>query len=90
MHDMVVQAMDGLNEVADELGVERDLEAECVFYRTDRGQGVDGGADTADSLDEKPRITGVTTLQDRFQAAEHLAGRPGLGDFSAINFNVYP
>jgi hypothetical protein len=51
---------------------------------------MDGGADPADTLHEKPCIARVTAFQDGLQATVHLTGRPCLGNLPFIHFDIYP
>jgi hypothetical protein len=48
-----------------------------------------GGADTADALDEQPRIARISAFEDVLQATIHLAGGPCLGNLASINFDIY-
>ena len=61
----------------------RNLDAERVFHRADRGQRVDRGADAADALAEGPGVARIAPLQDHFDAAPHGARRHGVADMPA-------
>jgi len=49
VNDVVVQAVRDENQVANVLGVRRNLELEGIFYGAHRGHGVDRGADSAET-----------------------------------------
>ncbi len=80
VHDVVVHVLRADHQVADEVGVGRDLDVERVLDRADRGDGVHQGADAADALREGPGVARVAAPQDDLDAAHHRAGRVGLGD----------
>ena len=73
MHDVVMHILRGNHQIADELRILRDHIAECVFDSPDRGDAVDDRADAAETLCKRPRIPGITSLQDQFDAAHHRA-----------------
>ena len=74
MDYVVMQAVDALNQVPDQLGIQWNLKLQCVFNGTNGCQGMDGGADAADTLDEMPGVARVSALENDFKSPEHLAG----------------
>jgi hypothetical protein len=65
---------------AEQVGVLRDLDAQCVLHRAHAGQRVGAGAHAADALDEGPGVARVAALQDDFEAAPHRAGGHRVAD----------
>src|ERR1019366_3004738 len=71
VHHMVLHIKRQFHDVANDLGVDRDLDANGVFHRADRRHRVDGGADAANALGESPGITRIASLEDDFNATPH-------------------
>jgi hypothetical protein len=46
------------------------------------------GADPANTLGKHPGIARIAAQHDLLDAPPHLARRPGIGDFSAVNFAI--
>src|SRR5271157_709016 len=80
--------MRGDDHVADVLRVERHLEGKRILDRAHRRDGVNGGAHAADALGEHPGVARVAPLEDDFDAAPHLARRPGLAHLAAVDLAV--
>ena len=80
MHDVVVHLQRQLHDIADGIGVFRDLDRQRVFDRAHRGQRVGAGADAADPLGEGPGVARIAAAQDDLDAAPHRAGRDGVAD----------
>ena len=77
---MVMHIQRELHDVADGVGVFRDLDVQRVFDGANRGQRVGAGADAADPLGEGPGVARVAALEDDFKAAPHRAGRDRVAD----------
>ena len=80
MHHVVVHVLRADHQIADQLGVVRNLVFERIFHRAHRGDAVHQGAHAADALGEGPGIARVAPAQDDLDAAHHGAGAGGLGD----------
>ena len=80
MHDMIMHLQRELHQVADRIGVFRDLDLQRVFDRAHRGQRVGAGADAAYPLGEGPGVARVAAAQDDLDAAPHRAGGDGVAD----------
>jgi hypothetical protein len=74
MDDVILNALGTCDHIPDILRIQGNFHIQCVLDRTDRGNGMNGGSDTADPLGKKPGIPGVAVLQDNFHAAPHLPG----------------
>ena len=88
VHDEVMHRVRQDDQVADVLGVERNLHLQRVFHRPHRGDGMHRGAHAADALGDGPGVARIAAQQDQFNTAPHLAGRPGLLDAAAIDIDV--
>ena len=88
MDNMILHRVLRHDNIAHVLGVQRNLHLESVLHRADGGDGVNGGADTAEALGIDPGILGGTPLEDGFNTAPHLGRRPGVGDGAAVDFHV--
>ena len=89
-HDVVAHEQRAGEHVADQPGVGRDLDAERLLHRADRGGGMDAVAGAADALGEQPRIAGVAAGQDRLHAPEHRGRGPCPGDAAAGDVGIDP
>ncbi len=81
MHEVVLRVLRQHHQVADRVRIGRYIDTECVFDGAARNQRMNAGADTADTLRKCPGVTRVTTLQNHFQPAPHVAGRDGVADY---------
>ncbi len=88
MHDVIVHAMRGDDQVADVLRIERNFERERILDRAHRGDGVHGRAHPANALREHPGVARVAAFQDHLDAAPHLPGRPGLAYLAVVDLAV--
>jgi hypothetical protein len=88
VHHVVVDVLRPVHQVADELGIARDLDAQGVLDRAHRGKAVHEGADPADALREGPGVAGVAAFQDGLDAAHHGPGAVGLGDVVALHLGL--
>ena len=84
VHQVVLHVERRIHQVADDVGVLRDLDADGVFDRTDGRESVNAGADAADAFDERPGVAGVTALQNDLEAAPHGAGAHGIDDLAVL------
>lgn len=55
---MVMNVERGIQDVADQIGVLRDLDADCILNGTDGGKRVNTRTDAADAFNERPRRRG--------------------------------
>ena len=74
MSQVVLAVQRSVHQVADDVGVLRNLDPERIFNRTDGGQSMNTSADTADAFHKGPCITGVASLENDFKTAPHCAG----------------
>ena len=84
VHHVVVHILRPDHQVADQFGVVRDLDLECILHRAHRGDAMHQRADAANALGESPGVARVAAAQDDFDAAHHGAGRVGLGDLPGL------
>ena len=77
---VVLAVQRSVHQVADDIGVLRNLNSESIFNRADGRQSMNTGADAADALHKGPCITGVASLQNNFKTAPHRAGRHCVDD----------
>ncbi|CAM2154319.1 hypothetical protein PT2222_300024 [Paraburkholderia tropica] len=80
VHEVVVHPQRGLHEIADEIRILGNRDAERVLHRAHRRERVRARADAADALDERPRIARIAAAQDHFEAAPHRARGDRVGD----------
>ena len=78
VHQMVMDVKGRIHQVADDVGVFRNLDADCVFHRTYGGQRVNTGTDAADTFHKRPGVTRIAALQNHFQTAPHRARALGV------------
>ena len=67
--DVVLYRQRRSHDVADVVGVLRDLDAESILYGAQGAQSVCARADAADALDVRPGIARVAVLHDELEAA---------------------
>ena len=87
---VILHHLRACDQIADDPGVLGNVNAEGIFNRTDAGERMHHGADTADTLRPDPGLPGIAALQDNLHAAEHGPGTPRVGDFSAVELRLYP
>ena len=78
VHHVVLDELGAEHEVAHQLRVLGDGDAQGVLHRPHAGEGVHGGAHAADALGEGPGIAGIAALEDLLDAADHGAGAEGV------------
>ena len=88
MHHVVLHVLRAEHQVAHQLGVGRDHDAQCVLHRAHRGQRMDGGADAASPLGKSPRVARVAPFQDDLQPAHHGARAERVRDFSVLHLDL--
>ena len=86
MHDMIMDILRTVHQVADQLRIRRDGVIERVFHRTNGCQPMHQRADAADALREGPGIARIATPQDDLDTAHHGPCRVGL--CNAITFHL--
>ena len=84
VNHMVLDILRQLHDVADDLRVLGDGDAQGVFHRAHRSERVNGGAHAADAFAECPGIARIAALQDHLEAAPHGAGRDGVADDAVV------
>ena len=85
VHDVVVDVLRTDHQVTNQLGVTRHFGADGIFDRAHGRNAVYEGADAADALRERPRVTRVAVPQDDLYASHHGAGRVRLRDLVAVH-----
>ncbi len=80
VHEVVLRVQRRVHQVADDVRVLRDLDAQRILDRAHRGERVDARAHAADALDERPRVARVAALEDHLEAAPHRAGGDRVAD----------
>jgi hypothetical protein len=88
MDDVIVLILRTMQEVSEDSGIVGDLDADCVFDCPHRGQSMDIRSDAAGALHEMLGISGIPSLQHDFDTPKHLAGTPGIYNFTAGHFNL--
>jgi hypothetical protein len=88
MDDVVLHGPHAGHEVADQLGAAGDGILESILHRPDRGDGMDAGADAADTLGHGPGVARVTALEDPFDATELGGTGPGVADPAVVGFHL--
>ena len=84
VHQMVVHVERGIDQVAHDVGVLRDLDPEGVLDAAHGRKGVNARADAADAFDEGPGVARVAALENDLEASPHRAGAHGVGDSSVV------
>ena len=80
MHQVIMVHEAELHEVADDIGVIGDVNAEGVFNGLHGRQGMGARAHAADALGKGPGVTRVAAFKDNFYAAKDGAAGNGIGD----------
>ena len=80
VHQMVLYVQGCIHQVADDVGVLRDLDADGVFDGAHGCKRVNAGADAADAFDERPGVARIAPLENHFETAPHRAGAHRVGD----------
>src|SRR3989339_1260313 len=68
------------HDLADQVGVFGDDDAQRVFHGTHRGQRVAAGTNPANALHESPGVTWVAAFENDLQPAPHGAGGDRVAD----------
>ena len=84
VNDMVLNVERGIQDVADQIGVLRDLDADCILNGANGGKRVNTRTDAADAFNERPGVAGIAALQNDFEAAPHRAGAHGVDNLAVI------
>ena len=91
VHDMIVHVLRSDHQIADEIGVCRNLVGERIFDRAHGGYAVHQRADATDALREAPCLTRITPAQDDLDAAHHRARRISrLDRAGSVGFGLDP
>ena len=81
---VVLRVQGRVDQVADDVGVLRNLPADGVLDGAHGGKGVNAGADAADAFDECPGVARIAALEDDFQTAPHRARGIGVGKLAVV------
>ena len=81
VHEVVVRVERRVDEVADDVGVLRDLDADRVFNGAHGRKRMNARADAADAFNERPCVARIAPLQNDFETAPHRAGAHRVDDF---------
>ena len=84
---VVLHVLGAEHQVADELRIGRHGDAQRIFDRPYRREGVHGRADAAHPLGKRPRVARVASLQDDLDAAHHRPGAVGIDDLAVLHFD---
>ena len=85
MHYVVVNVLRADHEVANQLGIRRNLGADGILHGADRCNAVNERAHAADTLCKRPGIPWVAVAKNDLDAAHHRAGGIGLLNLIAIH-----
>jgi hypothetical protein len=88
MDDVIVLVLGAVHQVANQARVLGNLHADGVVDCPHRGQSMDVRSDPAGALHEMLGIPRISSLQDDFDAAEHLPGAPGVDDFASGHLDL--
>ncbi len=88
MDDVIVQRVRNQNQIADVLRVQRNLQLQRVFHRSNAGHRVNRSADSAKALGKEPCIPRIAATQNLFDAAPHGARSPRVGDRVIVDLHV--
>jgi hypothetical protein len=78
-----------MQQVSDQARVFRYFNANRVFDCPHRGQSMCVRSDAAGALYKVMCITGISSLEDKFDSPEHLPGTPGIFHLATLNFDLY-
>jgi len=74
-------------QVANDSGVVRYSQVQCILDGTNRGYPMNIGANPTDTLGEKPGFFWFSALEDGLHPTEKGSGRPGIGNHSVVDFH---
>ncbi len=74
MNDVILNVLDGFNNVADQPGVGGDLDFQSIFDSSHGAECMYSRSDTADALGKRPGIARVPPFQNDFNPTPHGAG----------------
>ena len=83
-----MQVLRGLDDVADDARVVRDLDPKRVLGGHRGSVAVRDRADAADALGDVERVRGRAALQDGLHAAVQTAGDPGVLDDAVLDLDT--
>src|SRR6185369_6740028 len=90
VYDMVLDRAHPDYEAANQLGRMRNRIFEGIFNRPDGGDRMYAGADSADSLGNRPGLPRIVPLENLLDPPELGRTGPCPGDFPPISFEFYP
>ena len=82
--DVVLNVKGGVQEIADDVRILRNLDPDRVLNRADGGKGVNARADAADAFNERPGVARIAALQNHFKAAPHRARAHRVDDLAVV------
>src|SRR5512133_571257 len=88
MNDVILYVLDADDDVADQLGIGRDLDSEGVLDCPHRSDGMNGRADAAETLGPVPGVTRITGMKDLLYTAEHGGRAPGVGNNTVVHLGL--
>src|ERR1022692_4838798 len=88
MRCMIAKRMVDENEITDILRIGWNLQLQGIFYCADAGNGMNRGANAANSLGEEPGFRCVSALKDLLKSPPHCAGYPSVRYFTVIHLDV--
>ena len=89
VNHMILDILRQRHDVADDLRVFRNGDADGILYRPHRGQRVHRSTHAADALAECPSVAGIATLQNYFDAPPHGPGGDCVADDIVIIENGF-
>ena len=89
VNDVVLDRQRRCHDVADVVGVLRDLDAEGILDSAKGTQSVCARADAADALDVSPGVARVAVLHDELEAAPCRTGRDGVRDLARTFIDLH-
>ena len=88
--DVILHQLRAGDQVAHQARVIGYFDLQCILHRPYRGEGVDHGTYGTDPLQPVPRLARVAVADHQFQAPEHGAGTPGVGDYTTFHLGLHP
>src|SRR6185312_599032 len=88
VHHVVLNVLRPRDDVANDLRVGGNLDAQSVLDGAHRSERMHGGAYAADTLCPDPRLARIAAAEDQLDPAEHGAGAPRVGDAASVHLGL--
>ena len=88
MDDVILNVLNSLDQVAQYTGIVWNFDPECIFNCSHGADGMYSRSDTANALSYHPGFARIAPFEDKFDAAPHGAGCPGILDSATIDLDL--